>query len=73
MTALPHFLRLSELAALLRLDCRTLRRYVVEGRLPPPLRFTSRTLRWPRRDVLQLLDHGPFPPGWFLTRRFPRA
>lgn len=51
-----EYLRRDELAALLRVSTRTLHRMVVAGLVPPPLKLSSRTVRFNRIDCLQALQ-----------------
>lgn len=49
-----------ETAALLRVDERTLRRLVVEGDVPAPLRIGRRTIRWDAKNLYRVLGmQGP--------------
>jgi prophage regulatory protein len=43
------------LMKLLKVSERTIWRYVAEGKLPPPIRLTSRCTRWRKSDVDQAL------------------
>ncbi len=52
-TVASELIEADELAALLRIDIRTLRRWRIEGRVPRPLR--GKPLRWNRRAVEQWL------------------
>ncbi len=42
----------AEVAQTMRVDARTLRRLVLEGAIPPPIRIGERTQRW-RRSTIQ--------------------
>jgi predicted DNA-binding transcriptional regulator AlpA len=44
-----------EVAALLRVDVRTVRRWMEMGRLPQPRRINDRVLYWRRGDVLEAM------------------
>lgn len=47
----PDLLTVAQVAERLSVCVRTVRRMVKNGRLPPPLRFSSKLVRWRRRDV----------------------
>ena len=65
---LPLWLSATDLARVLGVSQRTIRRYHAEGRIPPPHHFTLRTLRWHRDDIFPLLDRGPGPAGFYLPK-----
>jgi predicted DNA-binding transcriptional regulator AlpA len=48
---LPPFATAAEVGALVNLTPRTLRRKVLEGRFPPPIRVGKRAIRWKAPDV----------------------
>jgi excisionase family DNA binding protein len=50
MNATTHFLRLQEVADLLRVTPQTIRKYVRDGLLPSPIRM-GRKLLWPTAVV----------------------
>ncbi len=56
-----ELLTTDDLAALLQIDERTLRRLVREGAVPPPIRIAGRILRWRRADLDRWLDAGGNP------------
>ncbi|NOG54737.1 MAG: helix-turn-helix domain-containing protein [Planctomycetes bacterium] len=53
-----ELLSVKQTATLLGLAERTVWRYANSGRLPAPLRLSSRAVRWRRRDLLAWLDKG---------------
>ncbi len=48
---LPELLTKQEVAALLRVDVRTLRRMVLAGEVPAPITISDRTDRWRRSTI----------------------
>jgi predicted DNA-binding transcriptional regulator AlpA len=55
-TAADGLLTREEVAALLRVNARDLRRLVLEGAFPPPIKVGGRRLRWRRKTVTRWLD-----------------
>jgi predicted DNA-binding transcriptional regulator AlpA len=52
----PELLSLREVADLLGIGLRSLNRNVERGFFPPPIRLSTRTLRYSRRAVLAWID-----------------
>lgn len=58
-----QFLTRTDVAALLRISERTVDRYVRQGLLPIPTRFSRKAVRWHRLSLLSWLQqHGRLPP-----------
>ncbi len=47
----PEFLTEADVAALLQISARTVRRRVSEGKLPAPIRVSPGRVRWRRQDL----------------------
>jgi len=45
-----------EVAVWLSIDVRTVRRWTVAGKLPPPIRLGRRSTRWRAGDIQKFLD-----------------
>jgi len=52
---MPTTITRPEIAQAFRVHEKTISRWVREGRLPPPLPVSGRTLRWRRADIVALL------------------
>lgn len=50
-----------EVAALLRVHVRTLRRMALEGVIPPPIRIGERVIRWRRETLTTWLNAKDIP------------
>jgi excisionase family DNA binding protein len=50
-------LTVQEVAHLLRISVRSVWRWVRQGRLPAPVRFTRACVRWPVGELLRSLDN----------------
>lgn len=53
---LPAFATAAEVGAFVQLTPRTLRRLVLEGRFPAPIRIAKRAIRWKAADVFAWLS-----------------
>lgn len=53
-----EFLTREEVAAMLRIDLRTLRRLVLTNELPAPIPLGPRAVRWRRKDLERHLQFG---------------
>jgi predicted DNA-binding transcriptional regulator AlpA len=51
LDALPAFVSPTDLAKLFSVRRPTIRGWVLEGRLPPPLRLSQHIHRWPRATI----------------------
>jgi predicted DNA-binding transcriptional regulator AlpA len=55
-TAAAKLLKIAQLAAMLDLSQRTIWRYVAEGKLPEPVRFSRVCVRWKPEEVQEAVD-----------------
>jgi excisionase family DNA binding protein len=70
-----HLLTIEEFADLLRVSKRTVGRWVAQGRLPAPVRYSKTCVRWKASDVQAYLESLPCAPQWGerLESRLARA
>lgn len=47
-----------ELAQILRIGVRTLWTWIATGKIPPPIRYTGRCVRWKESQIRDFLDRG---------------
>ena len=52
---MPELMKLSEVAKALKVSHKTVRRYVRQGKLPSPLRLSTRALRFRAEDIQKFL------------------
>ncbi len=55
----PFYMTAAEAAHHLRISRRTLDYWVREGKLPPPMKLTRKTVRWLRSDIEALMTRSP--------------
>jgi predicted DNA-binding transcriptional regulator AlpA len=69
MAAVPHnlladpLLTVQDVARLFKVSRRTIWRWVAEGRLPEPIRYSRLCVRWPSSVIRPYLENFPLPPG----------
>lgn len=52
---MPTYLKPRDLAARIGVTVRTIREWVAEGRLPAPVRFGHRTIRWTEESLADFI------------------
>jgi excisionase family DNA binding protein len=64
---MPEFLTKADVARLFRISTKSVERWVRDGRLPPPVKLSGRTLRFRQADITKYLHEAG------LTEKAPEA
>ena len=62
--ACDHLLTVEEVADLLKVSKRTVWRWVAQGRVPAPVRYSKTCVRWKASAVQAYLEALPCAPRW---------